>query len=295
MRIFFRAAAFVVVILTAGLLSGCTPPDSYVALGDSYTSGPVIQPQDSSIPGCLRSTINYPHLIAPDLHQPAFRDVSCSGAQTKDLTASQDVDPNPDPAPQFNALDSHTKIVTLGIGGNDIGFVDIAKTCVRLGTQQPLETSPCKDYYTANGIVTDRINALIPRLDSALDGIASRSPTAKIFVVGYPAILPEDPASYLQCRPVLPVATGDIPYLRDSVEKLLNSTIRDRATAHGAVYVDTYTGSVGHDACQPPGTRWVEPLVPAADAAPVHPNRLGMEADAIAVRNTMRDNGIAVG
>jgi hypothetical protein len=211
------------------------------------------------------------------------------------MRASQDVDPNPDPVPQFNALNSHTKIVTLGIGGNDIGFVDIAKTCVQLATQNPLATSPCRDYYTANGIITDRINALIPRLDSVLNGIARRSPTAKTFVVGYPDILPEDPAYYLQCRPVLPVATGDIPYLRDGVEKLLNSTLKDRATAHGAVYVDTYTASIGHDACQVPTIRWVEPVPPAADAAPVHPNRFGMEATAEAVRAAMEANGITVG
>lgn len=295
MRTSSRAIAVVAIISMAGLFTSCTPPASYVALGDSYTSGPGIQPQDTSIPGCLRSQINYPHLIAPDLHQPAFRDVSCSGAQTKDMTASQDVDPNPDPAPQFNALDGYTKIVTLGIGGNDIGFVDIAETCVRLAVQSPLATTPCRDYYRANGIITQRINALVPRLDAVLSGIASRSPQAKVFVVGYPDILPEDPASYLQCRPVLPVATGDIPYLRDQVEKVLNRTLKERATAHGAIYVDTYTGSIGHDACQAPSVRWVEPVAPAADAAPVHPNRLGMQATANAVRATMRVNGIAVG
>ncbi len=296
MRICLRVIAVVATISMGGLLTSCTPPDSYVALGDSYTSGPGIQPQDTAIPGCLRSQVNYPHLIAPDLHQPAFRDVSCSGAQTKDMTTSQDVNPDPDPAPQFDALDGNTKIVTLGIGGNDIGFVDIAKTCVQLATQYPLATAPCRDYYTANGIITDRINALIPRLDAVLSGIASRSPQAKVFVVGYPDILPEKKAEYVQCRPVLPVATGDIPFLRDEVEKLLNSTIQARASAHGAVYVDTYTPSIGHDACQIPTTlRWVEPVAPAADAAPVHPNRSGMEATATAVRAAMRANGIAVG
>lgn len=269
--------------------------DKYVALGDSYSSGPGIQPQELSIPGCLRSQVNYPHLVAQDLPQFTLADVSCSGAQTKDMTASQDVNPDPDPAPQFDALDGSTKIVTLGIGGNDIGFVDIAKTCVRLAVEFPLATSPCRDYYTANGVITDRINALKPRLDAVLNGIVTRAPVAKIFVVGYPDILPEDPAFYLQCRPVLPVATGDIPYLRDKVEKLLNQTIRNRALAHGAIYVNTYTASIGHDACQIPTVRWVEPVAPAADAAPVHPNRLGMEATATAVKKAMRANGVSVG
>jgi hypothetical protein len=289
---FVTAVAFVV-LGTAGLLGGCTPSPSYVALGDSYTSGPAIQPQDPSVPGCLRSEINYPHLVAPGLDL-AFRDVSCSGAQTKDMTASQDVDPNPDPSPQFDALDRDTKVVTIGIGGNDIGFVDIAETCVRLATQQPLATAPCRDYYTANGIIRDRIDALKPRLDAVFNGIRKRSPSAKVFVVGYPDILPEDPAAYISCRATLPVATGDIPYLRDKVEKLLNLTIKNRATLHGAFYVDTYTPSIGHDACQPPALRWVEPVAPAADAAPVHPNRFGMQATAQDVRAAMQAQGISV-
>jgi hypothetical protein len=291
-RSFVIAAAFVV-LGTAGLLGGCTPRASYVALGDSYTSGPAIQPQDPSVPGCLRSQANYPHLVAPDLDL-AFRDVSCSGARTRDMTASQDVDPNPDPPPQFDALDRNTKVVSIGIGGNDSGFVDIAETCVRLATQQPLAAAPCRDYYTANGIIRDRIEALKSRLDAVFNGIRARSPSAKIFVVGYPDILPEDPADYLSCRATLPVATGDIPYLRDKVEKLLNLTIRNRATLHGAFYVDTYAPSVGHDACQPPALRWVEPVAPAADAAPVHPNRLGMEATARDVRAAMQAHGVAL-
>jgi lysophospholipase L1-like esterase len=271
------------------VLAGC---DLYVALGDSYTSGPAIQPQDLSIPGCLRSQANYPHLVARDLTKLSLLDVSCSGAQTKDMTSSQNVDPNPDPAPQFDALNPNAKVVTLGIGGNDLGFVDIAETCVRLATESPLATTPCRDYYVANGIIADRLAALRARLDAVLDGIATRAPSAKVFVIGYPAILPEDPAFYLQCRPVLPVATGDIPYLRDRVEKQLNAVLKDRTTAHRAVYVNTYTPSVGHDACQIPGVRWVEPVAPAADAAPVHPNRLGMQATATAVRRSMRAHGV---
>jgi len=276
----------------AAVLSGC---DLYVALGDSYTSGPAIQPPDPAIPGCLRSQVNYPHLLARDLRQLSLVDVSCSGAQTKDMTSSQDVDPDPDPAPQFNALNADAKVVTVGIGGNDLGFVDIAETCVRLATQSPLATSPCKDYYVANGVVTARLTTLQSRLDAVFDGIAARAPAAKIFVVGYPAILPDDPAFYLQCRPVLPVATGDIPYLRDGVEKKLNAVLKNRAAAHGAFYVNTYTASIGHDACQIPGVRWVEPVAPAADAAPVHPNRLGMEATATRVRASMRAHGVPIG
>src|SRR5829696_4487013 len=146
MRLRFAVLGVVAAVLVAGLLSGCQPARSYVALGDSYTAGPFITPQDLSVPGCLRSDANYPNLVAPHLDLPAFRDVSCSGAQTEDMTASQDVDPNPDNPPQFNALDGETRVVTLGIGGNDIGFSEIAQKCAQLGVENGLQGHPCQDF-----------------------------------------------------------------------------------------------------------------------------------------------------
>ena len=77
-----------------------TQPQSYVALGDSYTAGPVIPVQQTDPLGCLRSDHNYPHLVAAALGVSTFRDPSCSGAETGDMTNAQDVDPGPNP-PQF--------------------------------------------------------------------------------------------------------------------------------------------------------------------------------------------------
>ena len=292
-----RIALLVLPLAAALGLAACgPPPDSYVALGDSFTAGPAITPQDPSRLGCLRSLADYPHLVAPDLGQPAFRDVSCSGAKTRDMTSTQDVDPDPDNPPQLDALDASTKLVTLGIGGNDIGFTEIARTCVELFAAQQ-SGSPCRDFYNKDGVdeIGRRIAALAPAFDAVLDGIEARSPAAEVFTVGYPAVLPETTDLFELCQPVLPVAKGDVAWLRDSVEKRLNDTIRFVTVAHGDVYVDTYGPSIGHDACQPPGVRWVEPLIPAMDAAPIHPNRLGMDATAAAVRATMRANGVSVG
>jgi lysophospholipase L1-like esterase len=299
MRARFGAIGCVAALAVTSWLSGCIVPDSYVALGDSYTAGPLIPNQDANYPGCLRSDHNYPHLIAPDLGLPAFRDVSCSGAQTKDMTSSQDVDPNPDNPPQFNALNGNTKVVTLGIGGNDIGFTGIAEQCAELYFQNPTTTgSPCKDFYNQGGTdqLAVRIADLAPKLKAVLDGIDARSPNAKVFVVGYPAILPETIGEFTPlCQLALPVAKGDVPYLRDGVEKRLNAMIQDVAVAHGEVYVDTYAPSIGHDACKLPTVRWVEPVAPGGVAAPVHPNADGMVATAETVRTVMRANGVSVG
>ena len=80
----------------------------------------------------------------------------------------------------------------------------------------------------------------------------------------------------------MPIAPDDVPYLR-AKEKELNAMLATQAAAAGATYVDVYGPSIGHDACQLPGVRWVEPLIPLAPAAPVHPNALGMRgmADAL--------------
>ena len=121
--------ALVALVAPAGP-AGAATPGRYVALGDSYTAGPLIPNQSLSPLGCLRSDQDYPAEVQRGLGFTQFADVSCSGADTGDMTSPQAVSPGPNP-PQFNALTLDTGVVTLGIGGNDIGFVDIAATCVR--------------------------------------------------------------------------------------------------------------------------------------------------------------------
>lgn len=283
-----RVAGLAVALAVIGVGCGTVPPGgsnppNYVALGDSYTAGPLITPQSLDPLGCLRSGRNYPHLVAPSTAM-TLRDVSCSGATTDDMTGSQGVTPGPN-APQFDALDASTRIVTLGISGNDIGFSSIIENCVAV---LPFG-SPCTDKYTSGGVdqLARRIDATAAKVAAALDGIRTRAPGARVFVVGYPAILPEDGGG---CWPVLPLAWDDIDYLRGT-EKKLNAMLSAAAAAHGAEYVDTYGPSIGHDACKSPGTRWVEPIVPLTDAAPVHPNAAGERGMADAVLAAMRRVG----
>jgi len=251
--------------------------DNYVALGDSYAAGPIIPLQQQPW-GCLKSDHNYAHLAAPTIGM-TLRDPTCSGAETGDMTQTQGVTPGPNP-PQFNSLDANTKVVSITIGGNDIGFSSIAQDC---WSPTPTGSTPCQDKYVVNGddTLADRINATAPKVLAVLQGIHTRAPSARVFVVGYPAIFPEqDPA--VTCWPQLPVSWDDVPYLRDT-EKRLNQMLVDQAAADGDVYVDSYAASIGHDACQPPVIRWVEPAIPASPAAPVHPNLFGMQGMANAL------------
>ena len=263
--------AFVAAVTLGGgpaSAASAAPPESYVAMGDSYTAGPLIPNQLPDPLGCGRSDRNYPHLVA-EARRSALRDRSCSGAETTHLASPQPVLGGPNP-PQLDALDAGVSAVSLQIGGNDIGFGEILQRCLAI---VPLGT-PCRDFYTRGGVdeLSRRIAVTAPAVRAALAEVRRRSPQARLFVVGYPAILPEAQPG---CWPVMPITPGDVPYLRDK-EKELNTMLAAEAASGGAYYVDVYTASVGHDACQLPGIRWIEAAIPLALAAPVHPNALGM-------------------
>jgi hypothetical protein len=248
---------------------------NYVALGDSYAAGPLI-PNPVLPLGCLKSDHNYPHLAAPGIGL-TLRDASCSGATTVDMTNPQNVEPDGPNPPQFNSLDASTTVVSLTIGGNDIGFSEVAQSCITLN---PF-SHPCLDKYDAGGVdqLKARIEATAPKVAAVLAGIKSRSPSAKIYVVNYPAIFPE---TGFGCWPQMPIGFQDVPYLR-STEQRLNSMLATQAAAAGATLVSWYNASIGHDACKSSSTRWVEPLVPGELAAPIHPNAAGMQGGANAL------------
>jgi lysophospholipase L1-like esterase len=260
-------AIFVAAMAAWALAAASAGAATWVGLGDSYAAGPVIPNQ---IPpyGCLKSDHNFAHLAAAQLGY-TLTDASCSGATTGDMTSAQGVSPGPNP-PQFDSLTPTTDVVTLEIGGNDIGFSEIIQNCA---TVSPFG-HPCQDHYVVNGDdqISDRINATAPKVAAVLAGIHQRSPNARVFVVNYAAILPE---TGVGCYPQMPLAWDDVPYLR-AKEKELNAMLANQAAAGGATLVDDYTASIGHDACQLPLTRWVEPMAPNAPAAPVHPNAQGM-------------------
>src|SRR6478672_1383292 len=89
----------------------------YVALGDSYTAAPFV-PLTQLSNGCLRSSDNYPALVAAGMPGTRLVDVSCSGADTASMTGIQRIE-GADQPPQFDALTRGTDLVTVGIGGND--------------------------------------------------------------------------------------------------------------------------------------------------------------------------------
>ena len=259
--------ALLVAALVMALPASVAQAQEYVALGDSYAAGPLIPVQLPPF-GCLKSGNNYGQLANRSLAY-TYRDATCSGAETEDMTAPQGVSPRPNP-PQFDSLRPTTTLVSITIGGNDIGFSSVAEDCF----SQTNQGTPCQDRYVVGGVdeISRRIQETAPKVAQTIQGIKTRSPNAKVLVVNYAAIMPDTGPG---CWPVMPIADGDVPYIR-AKQKELNQMLADQAAANGATLVDWYTASIGHDACKPPGIKWVEGAAPANAAAPVHPNLLGM-------------------
>jgi lysophospholipase L1-like esterase len=246
----------------------------FVALGDSFAAGDLIPFSPSGTPaGCLRSTHSYSADAAAALRVTRYIDAACTGATTADMTRPESVLLGTNP-PQFSFLAADDSVVTLTIGGDDIGFLGILETCARLSLTNPFG-NPCQRHYTAGG--TDQLAAAVsataPKVAAVLRGIHARAPHAKVLLVGYPDILP---ATGDGCWPLVPFAFGDVPYLR-GIEVNVNQMLASTAAANGATYVDTYTATIGHDACQAPNVKDVEGLVPTSPAYPFHPNRSGQQ------------------
>ncbi|WP_199434455.1 SGNH/GDSL hydrolase family protein [Qaidamihabitans albus] len=256
------------------------PPGRYVALGDSYTSAPGAGEPVGRPPGCGRSDNNYPRLVRPEVDAAEFADVSCGGATTEHLSNPQRTAEGTNP-PQLDAVTTDTTLVTLGIGGNDVGFVALGEQCAT----RDRAASPCRDRLTSGG--TDQLARAVadtaPKVGAALERIGRQAPDARVVVVGYPTVLPENASS---CWPEVPYGTGDVAYLRQAIGGL-NTMLAEQARAHGAGFAGTAGATEGHSMCAPPRARWIEGPEPVTGAAPLHPTARGQRAMADALLNVV--------
>lgn len=158
----------------------------YYALGDSFASGegvsPFIDGTDIGEDTCHRSTLAYAKLLEQNtslnVQIPDKGFVACSGAETKNISNEGRSDEDP----QINALDNgDANIVTLSIGGNDVMFSDFVKTCMFLNCST---TKNAQDFFAA-------VNGLGNKLKDVYTQVLQKAPNAKVYVVGYPQLLPE--------------------------------------------------------------------------------------------------------
>jgi lysophospholipase L1-like esterase len=271
-----RVARFGAIAMVCALVSLATPAlgraaGPYVSLGDSYTSAPLVPVPTGNPLGCGRSTNNYPSDVARAIAPSSFTDVSCGSATTVNMTQPQSVPFGGTNPPQFNALSSGDSLVTVGIGGNDAGLIGVVEECIKLDVIRPFGSACQNHYASASGDPNvAAVDATQSKVATVLQGIRSRAPQARIVIVGYPDGLPVNGSN---CWPTVPLSSGDIRYI-NSLEQRLNSVIAAAAGAT-ATYVDTFTSSKGHDACQSPGVAWVNGVVPTSPGYPLHPNQAG--------------------
>jgi lysophospholipase L1-like esterase len=260
------AVAAILAFVLAAQARAATSPLRYVALGDSYSAASgVLPPDPSAPPECLRSIRNYPHVIA-NASGAQLRDVTCGAAETGDFFESQE----PGVAPQLDALSSNTQLVTMTIGGNDSNvFIETILACGTAGLSTLGQGSPCKDRYGSSFEETIKTKTY-PSLVRALEAVHAKAPRARVAILGYPWIMPPS----VGCFDKMPVAEGDVPYVR-GIQATLNDAVRRAAAATNSTYVNMNLVSEGHDACKPIGVRWIEPVLQGTNPVIVHPNALG--------------------
>ncbi|MEV5002462.1 SGNH/GDSL hydrolase family protein [Nocardioides sp. LML1-1-1.1] len=240
-------------------------PLQYAALGDSYSAASAVLPLDTSNLLCARSLRNYGHLIADEL-DAELTDVTCGGALSRDIT-NRDIRFNP---PQLDAVTADTDLVTLTVGGNDnLTFAAAIAACGSAGIASLGIGKPCTTLY-GDLFVSSIRTSVYPQIRTALAAIRAKAPGATVAVLGYPTILPPTKGCYTK----LPVAPGDVPYV-NQIQATVNEVVARAAADTGATFVDFAQLSKGHDACQPAGVRWIDPLFPTT--SPIHPNALGQQ------------------
>jgi lysophospholipase L1-like esterase len=237
--------ALIVSALAGGMVAGASPaqaaPVDYVALGDSYSSG-VGTPGASG--SCLRSPQGYPQLWVDTHEVSSFADATCSGAKTADVRADQ-----------ISSLSSETDLVTITIGGNDVGFADTMLTCTLGTTKSCLEAVDDAREYAETTLPGD--------LDVTYAAIRDQAPAAQVHVLGYPRLFAEG-----ACPGGLTLAKRQA--INDAADELA-SIIAERVAAAGFSYVDVRRHFAGHGVCT--ATAWINAFTLTVDS--YHPNTDG--------------------
>lgn len=240
------AAALLVPLLPVAPAAYAAPP-SYVALGDSYSSGVGTRSYINDGSSCQRSTYAYPALIAA-ARGYALNFRACSGATVTDVTNTQ-----------LSALSATTSYVTISVGGNDAGFADVLTECAT-----PWWAGDCD---AAINQAQAYINNTLPgRLSTLYASIRSKAPSAKVVVVGYPRIfMGED------CNAGTWFSPAEQTRLNQTAD-LLNSKTSAQASARGFAFANPTSRFVGHAVCD--DVEWLNGLSnPISES--YHPNKAG--------------------
>ena len=245
----------------------------YVAMGSSYASGPgVTTSADTPPTRCMRSADNYPHQLARRRHL-ALTDVSCGGSTTANILG-----PWGELPPQIDAVTSDTQLVTVTIGGNDLGFVGglMAASCRQL--KGAPGAAPIANCPPASPPAEQAYADVEAHMRAIAAEVRRRAPAARVVFVEYPTVLPP----HGSCA-AAPLSDADADALREVARRLLLITARVAKDA-GADLVPAARLTAAHGACStdPWMNGFPSPGAPVK-GAPYHPNLAGMTAVADAL------------
>lgn len=282
--------SFVVVWgLIAALASswGATPANAspglqYVALGDSYSSGPgsgyvpgqLFEDESVYEPGtahrCNRSARAYPSLLA-STRKLSLRNVSCAGASVPEVLRTGQ---HGEPA-QIQAVTASTRLVTLTLGGNDIGFGAISR-CIVL--------TECTSASPAIVQAHARLAELPAELGAVYAEIRRRAPAAAIVVAGYPHVFPGGGQPAPGCA--LWLSPGEqtvFAQIQDKLGAAIAAAVR--RAGPNIRYLDPFAAGSAFDspdakagACAVSGGQMMNGIRPDFFDGALHPNALGQAA-----------------
>lgn len=216
----------------------------YVALGDSYAAG---DGAGSYLDSCYRSLKGYPGLIAA-AGGYALDLQACSGATVADVETKQ-----------LGTLDADTDLVTITVGGNDIGFASTLTTC--LGTN----TTACLNAVAA---ANAKINNELPaKLDGLFGSVKGRAPNAKVVVAAYPKLF-----NGKDCSILTSFTSAEMTALNSGALNLA-AKVSAAAGKAGFAYADVVPPFVGHAVCD--RSPWIRNAQLFSQYESFHPNASG--------------------
>jgi lysophospholipase L1-like esterase len=251
----FRRTALLAAVLTAALpfALAAAPANAsganYVALGDSYSSGLGAGDYISGSGSCYQSYKAYAELWANANAPSSFHFVACSGAKTTDVINNQ-----------LSSLSSSTTLISITIGGNDVGFSSTMETCV-LGT-----TSDCVNAIDQSE--SEMKTQLPGELDNAYSAIRSHAPNAHVVVLDYPKLY--DLSLSSTC---IGLSTTDRTDLNQAADELDTTIATEVAKYSGFTFADVRSAFSGHEICD--SSSWLHSVDWLFLADSYHPNASG--------------------
>jgi lysophospholipase L1-like esterase len=219
---------------------------NYVALGDSYSAG---DGAGSNSGSCDQSPNAYPALWAAANSPASFTFAACSGATTTDVIDSQ-----------LSSLSSATTLVSVTIGGNDVGFSSVMETCV-LDSTSSCESAVSTAEQYAN-------NTLPGLLDTMLSDIHADAPNAKVVVLDYPDFYD------LSVTICIGLSSADHQAL-DNGANDLDGVVATAAADNGDTFADVRSQFSGHELCD--GAGWLNSVDLTDIDGSYHPTATGQQ------------------